>query len=219
MWAVRRNKGSFTVSIKCFYLSLCPGWGLVGRGLEEWRGCLVNLSSLLTCWESSVTQWALQPSCSLPLPSYPHGGTPSPNIALPRNIRNSSARQHGVSCKQPMPWRPAGFWASGPQAMGTWLSLFTCVHGTQALTFLHLTLILSLFTRNDYSYFCGVKKTRCGEGGGADCSLAHSLNLFQTLGTPLWRVCCEDGAYWISYSPLAEAAVWLSCSFSSVEFS
>ena len=130
VWAVKRNKGSFTVSIKCFYLSLCLGWGLVRRGLEEWRGCLVNLSSLLTCWESSVTHWALQPSCSLPLPSYPHGGTATPKLALPRNIRNSSAGLHRVSCKQPMPWRPAGFWASGPQAMGTWLSLFTCVHGT-----------------------------------------------------------------------------------------
>lgn len=48
-----------------------------------------------------------------------------------------------------------------------------------------LDLDLVLVYKEWLQLFCGVKKTRCGEGGGADCSLAHSLTLFQTLGTPL----------------------------------
>lgn len=117
-----------------------------------------------------MTHWGLEPSCPLPLPSYPHGGTPNPHLALPRHIQElicrAAQRELYTAHALKTSWL-LGFWSSGSGDD----MIHVCSHvftGTQALTFPCLTLILSLFTRNDYNYFCGESQESQVWGGSRE---------------------------------------------------
>lgn len=97
--------------------------------------------------------------------------------------------------------------------------------GTQALSFPHLTLILSLFTRNDYSYFCGrVKKARCRGYREEVLIIILCTHPLPSPGDPTCKVClCRGSLLNILFTTRCCVAELLSCSFFSgssfVEFS
>lgn len=126
--------------------------------------------------------WGSQPSCPLPPPSHTHGGTPAPNLALPRSSQEMclQGRAEGVVENS---GHPGDQLAAASLVLRPWRRDGVCSQHVPRDTgslfpILDLDRVL-VYRGRSQLFLWGVKKARCGEGIGRSCRFS-----FITLSDP-----------------------------------